>query len=260
MSKKENRLSPVRYADGLYYIGTNASPAWILESTEGLIMIDTAMPEDLELLLSNIRSLGYDVLNIKHIIHSHGHIDHIGCTKAIVEMTGARTYIGSGDEDSVSGRNELQWTNEFGMKFEGAFEPDVIINDNDEIEIGDKSFRFIACPGHTRGVLSIFFNVTENGKEYRAGMFGGAGLKSMELEYLEKYSLPTTLRDDFIKSIERVMTEPVDIHLGNHLGDNMHRLKINEITEAYNPFIDITSWQSFLVKRKSDAIEYFKEH
>ena len=91
-------------------------------------------------------------------------------------------------------------------------------------------------------------------------MFGGAGLKSMELEYLDKYSLPRSLRDDFINSIDRVMNERVDIHLGNHLGDNMHRLKVNEISENNNPFIDKNSWQSFLTRRKLEAIEYFKNH
>ena len=109
MANNKN-LPPVRYADGLYYIGTNSSPCWLLESTDGLILIDTAMPNDLEHLLTNIQKLGYDVKNVKHIIHTHAHIDHLGCTRAILDMTGARTYIGSGDEDCAAGRNELQWT------------------------------------------------------------------------------------------------------------------------------------------------------
>lgn len=252
--------APVHYADGLYYIGTDSSPAWLLESTEGLILIDSAMPSDLDHLLAGISALGHDAKDIKHIIHSHSHIDHIGCTRALVLISGARTYIGSGDEDSAAGRNELQWTNEYNMSYDGKFEPDVIIKDNDEIKIGDRLFNFIACPGHTRGVLSIFFNVCYNGKEYRAGMFGGAGLKSMELEYLEKYSLPRSLRDDFINSIDKVMNEHVEIHLGNHLGDNMHRFKVKEISAEHNPFIDPDSWQGFLKKRRLEAIEYFKEH
>ena len=60
----------------------------------------------------------------------------MGCTKAIVELTGAKTYVGYGDEDSAAGRNELQWTREFGIEYTGAFEPDVIVCDGDVIEIG----------------------------------------------------------------------------------------------------------------------------
>ena len=260
MVSTNNTFEPVRYADGLYYIGTNSSPSWILESSDGLIMIDTAMPADLEFLLNNIKSLGYDFHDIRHIIHSHGHIDHIGCTRALVDLTGARTYIGKGDEDCVAGRNQLQWTNEFHMKYEGAFEADVIIHDSDEIIIGNRRFKFLASPGHTRGVLTFFFNVSEKGREYKAGMFGGAGLSSMALEYLNRYGLPTSLRDDFLHSIDRALKESVDIHLGNHLGDNDHRLKVLQMSESNNPFLDGSTWPAFLEKRRAEAIEFFKEH
>ena len=260
MANEETVFQPVRYAEGLYYIGTRPSPSWLLESTDGLIMIDSAMPADFEHLIGNIKKLGYNPYDVRHIIHSHGHIDHMGCTRAFVDMTGAKTYIGEGDEDSAAGRNQLQWTNEFKMKYEGAFEPDVIIHDNDKINIGDRKFSFLASPGHTRGVLSIFFNVSEKGREYRAGMFGGAGLLSMEREYLEKYSLPISLRDDFICSLERAMEEKIDVHLGNHLGDNMHLTKVLEISEDNNPFIDGSTWLTFLKKRRAEAIEHFKQH
>lgn len=260
MSNSNNSFEPVRYADGLYYIGTNSSPSWILESTDGLIMIDSAMPADLGHLLEGIKKIGHDVCEIRHIIHSHAHIDHMGCTRALADMTGARTYMGAGDEDCAAGRNQLQWTNEFNMKYEGAFEPDVIIHDNDEIVIGNRKFRFISTPGHTRGVLTFFFNVSEKGREYTTGMFGGAGIFSMALEYLNRYGLPTSLRDDFIRSIDRALEETVDIHLGNHLGDNMHRQKILELSEDNNPFLDGSTWRIFLEKRRAEAIEFFKEH
>ena len=114
--------APVKYADSLYYIGTRNSPCWLLESTDGLILIDTAMPADLDLILSRIEELGHKVSEVRHIIHSHGHIDHIGCTAAIVALSGAKTYIGYGDEDAVAGKNDLQWTKEFNMPFDVAFE------------------------------------------------------------------------------------------------------------------------------------------
>ena len=67
--------------------------------------------------------------------------------------------------DMVKGLNQLQWTNEFNMKFEEPFELDVIINDADQITIGNKKFLFYSCPGHTAGTLSIFFNTIYNGEE-----------------------------------------------------------------------------------------------
>lgn len=250
-------MAPTKYTDGFYHIGARSAPSWLLESTDGLILIDTGMPSTLTEILEKIAALGYDVRDVRHILHSHGHIDHIGSTAALVRMTGARTYIGRGDEDTVSGRDGLQYTNEFRMPFEGAFLPDVIIEDGDRLTIGNRTFDFIASPGHTRGTLSLFFNVTDRGREYRAGMFGGGGLNTLSSEYLARYALPATLREDFLASIDRVLCEEVEVHVGNHLGDNGHMAKLARMGGEENPFLDGSTWRPFLTRRRAEAVEKF---
>ena len=257
MSSNSKYIEPTKYAEGVYHIGTPHSPCWLIDCGEVLTLLDTAMPADLDIILKNIEKIGYKLSDVKHILHSHGHIDHIGCTKAIVEMTGAKTYIGKGDEDTVAGRNELQWTNEFGMEYTVAFEADVIVSDGDVIEIGNKKFRFVATPGHTAGVMSIFFDVVEDGKTYLAGMFGGAGLNSLSREYMEKYSLPFSLRDDFVRAIERLRSEKVEIHLGNHLGNANHYEKVAAMGNGTNPFIESESWTKLLDLKYEETKKYF---
>ena len=109
MNYWEYYLEPVKYTDGFYHIGSRGGPCWLLESTDGLILIDTGMPKDLYGIIYNIMKLGYDPKDVRHIIHSHGHIDHIGGTRAIAEMTGAKTYIGRGDVDMVMGQFKVPW-------------------------------------------------------------------------------------------------------------------------------------------------------
>ena len=184
----------------------------------------------------------------------------MGCTKAIAGMTGAKTYIGKGDEDAVAGRNELQWTNEFSMKFLGAFEPDVIISDGDRIKIGNREFYFLITPGHTAGTLSIFFDVTDGGKTYRAGMFGGTGGNSMQSDYMKKYSLPFSLRTDFRNAILRLYNEKVDLHLGNHLSNANHHEKVKLIGSGKNPFIESESWKALLDKKLEEIEILLKEN
>ena len=252
-----NYSDPVRYADGLYYIGTEKYPSWLIDCGSELVLLDTAMPDNLDFLIENIVKLGYRLENVKHILHSHGHIDHFGCTKALTKMTGAKTYIGKGDEDSAAGRNELQWTNELGMEYTGAFLPDVVVCDGDVIEIGNKRFRFVATPGHTAGVMSIFFDVTDKGKTYLAGSFGGAGLNSLRRAYMEKYSLPFSLRDDFIKGIKKIYDEPVMVHMGNHIQNAEHERKLSELGGDYNPFVEGETWKRLLNTKLSEAEKYF---
>ena len=251
---KEYYIEPTRYADGVYHIGTSKYPCWLIDCESELVLLDTAMPNDLDFILENIEKIGYNLKNVKHILHSHGHIDHFGCTKAIVEITGARTYIGKGDEDSAAGRNELQWTNEFDMKYEGAFEPDVIINDKDKIKIGSREFYFLSTPGHTRGTLSIFFDVTDEGKTYRAGMLGGVGFNTLESRYLKKYSIPLSIREDFKNALLRLYGEKVEVHLGNHLGNAKHHEKVKMLGQGKNPFIETETWKE-LLDMKLSAIE-----
>ena len=133
------------------------------------------------------------------------------------------------------------------------------LKDLDVIKIGDKQFAFYETPGHTQGTLTMYFNVSYNGKDYIAGMFGGAGINSLSKNYLDKYNLPYTLREDFIKSIERIYDLVPDVHIGNHLDNNCHFEKLKKATEKCNPFIDRTSWKYFLDNKKREAKEFFKK-
>lgn len=257
----DNYLESVKYTDGFYHIGSRNGPCWLLESDDGLILIDTGMPKELYGIVYHMGKLGYDLKDVKHIVHSHGHIDHIGGTRAIVSLTGAKTYIGRADADMVMARNRLQWTNEFKIPFEEPFTPDVLIDDGDVIEIGNRRFEFYTCPGHTAGTLTMFFNVTEGGRELRAGMFGGAGLNTMSKAYMDRYGLSYSLRDDFIASIDRMMDKIPEVHVGNHLGDNAHFPKLEKRAQGceYNPFVDGTTWQQFLTTRRREALATFEK-
>ena len=82
----------------------------------------------------------------------------------------------------------------------------------------------------------------------------------MAKSYLNKYQLPLSLRDEFIKSIDKVYDEKVEIHVGNHLGDNNHREKIKLINDFVNPFIDGNSWKKFLSERKQLALKFFENN
>ena len=254
--------TPVRYCDDVYYIGTRNSPAWVLVNRDGsLTMIDTAMPADLDHILAAFDTLGLSVADVRHILHSHGHIDHIGCTRALLGMTEATTYVGRGDEGSVSGQNGLQYTNEFRMTYDGAFTPDVIIEDGECREIGGRDFTFYITPGHTQGALTFFFPAYDGGREVRAGMFGGGGLLTMAKTSLDRYGLPHSLRETFLASIDRVIGERVEMHLGNHLGDNAHFDKLARVGQGEgNPFVDTSTWRHFLTARRAAAVKYFEEN
>ena len=252
-------IAPCRISDQLYYVGTTKGPAHLLSTSDGLVLIDTGYPQSLYMLIESMRALGFDYRDVRHIVHTHGHIDHIGGTRALVALTGARTYIGRADADMVRGINGLDWCREFDRPFDEPFEPDVLIDDGDEIAFGDTVIRFVTTPGHTAGTLSLFFDLTDSGRTYRAGLFGGAGLNTLQSAYFLKYGVPFSMRETFVSSIDKVIGERVDIHLGNHLGDNDHEKRAALIGKGPNPFIDPDSWEKFLTAKREAAMKLIKE-
>jgi metallo-beta-lactamase class B len=124
---------------------------------------------------------------------------------------------------------------------------DVEIEDGDTIELGNVKIRCVLTPGHTEGVLSLFFDITYQGKTYTAGLFGGAGINALTLPYIYKNGYPENLPQKMLKSIDIVRKESVDIHLGNHPGNNRTLEKREkQLKEGGNPFIDKSSWGDFL--------------
>lgn len=243
MKPWEGYMEPFRIFGNLYFIGTTFVSSHLIDTGAGLVLIDSGYPQCTYLTLENIRKLGFDPYDIKYIIHSHGHYDHIGGTRAIVELTGAKTAIGRPDREYVNGTLDLTWAKELGYEYYEMFEPDILLDDGDVFKCGNTEIKCVATPGHTPGVMSFFFNVTDGKNTYRAAMFGGAGMNSMRYKFLDEYGLPHSLRDDFLNSLEKVRDEHVDILIGNHPGDAQTKQKYERILAGEeNPFLDPTAW------------------
>lgn len=255
----ESYMKPFRILGNLYFIGTKLASSHLIDTGCGLILIDTGYPETLYLLLDGIYRLGFSPNEIKYILHSHGHIDHIGGTRYLAELTGAKTFIGGQDAAAVTGRQNLTFAEELGMTFREPFQPDFLLGDGDTVRLGNTAVRCVHTPGHTQGTMSFFFDLSENGKTYRAGMHGGSGTNTLERTYLEQHGLPPSLRGAFRASLEKLKDERVDVFIGNHpeqcdtIG-RFERIRNGE-TDA---FIDPKAWGAFLdgcATRLDDLLE-----
>ena len=78
---------------GVHVIPMGMSNAYLMESDDGLTLIDAGFPGKEAAVFGAIRALGRSPDQLKHLIFTHGHPDHIGSAAAIVRETGARTYM-----------------------------------------------------------------------------------------------------------------------------------------------------------------------
>ncbi len=253
-------MEPFKIKGNLYFVGCYAASSHLIKTSEGLILIDTGYPQNLYMVIDSVYKLGFSPYDIKYIIHSHGHYDHLGGTRALVELTGAKTFIGRGDEDYANGKLDLTWAVELGEKYYEAFEPDVIMDDGDKICLGETEIEIVSTPGHTPGTVSLFFEVSENGKTYKVAMHGGVGINSMEKGFLEKYNLSFDCREKFIEGIDKVIDREVDIFIGNHTWNNATKEKYQRIIDGdEDAFVDPGEWKRFLTKTKENALQVFKD-
>lgn len=182
-------MKPFKILGNLYFVGTEPASSHLINTEQGLILLDSGYPQSLYLVIQGIWEMGFNPKDIKYIIHTHGHYDHLGATKALVELCGAKTFIGEEDRDYANGRFDLTWANELGNKYYEMFEPDVLLKDGDVISLGSVRIKCMATPGHTPGAMSYFFDVIDGGNTYKAALLGGMGLNSMTKEFLDQYGL-----------------------------------------------------------------------
>ncbi len=89
--------------------------------------------------------------NIKYILLTHGHFDHLLGAPLVKEVTGAPIAIGKGDEKCLESK-EANLMIKFGVEAHFVpVKPDIILNDSDEITIGESKIKVMATPGHSKG-------------------------------------------------------------------------------------------------------------
>src|SRR5258708_40342839 len=78
---------------GVHVVTMGISNSYLIEGDDGLTLIDAGYPGKEAAVFGAIRGLGHSLDQLKHVIFTHGHPDHIGSAAAIVRETGARTYL-----------------------------------------------------------------------------------------------------------------------------------------------------------------------
>lgn len=244
-------VKPYRMAPGVYNVGANTwMTSYLVDTGDGLVLIDTCMFETVYLILENIRQLGYDPSDIKYIFLTHAHIDHLGGAAAIQHLSGAKILMGERDYPFLSSL-ELMGYEPGCLSHYMPFKPDGFYNDEKPMTMGRITFETVNAAGHTPGTTAFFWDVKDptSGRILRCGLHGGLGLQTLRDDYFDRTGLPKSLRAEFVEGIKKFDKMHVDICLPSHSNQTGAIELIDQITDDFNPYLDSTVWHGMLNER-----------
>jgi len=157
---------PAKVFDNLYFVGGKVHSSWALTTKEGIILIDTLYPYNSEeLIIGGMQKLGLDPKNIKYMLISHAHGDHIGGAEMMQKRYGMRVVLGGLDWDLVE---------KFPNRYKNmAPKRDIVATDGMKITLGETTVTIWQTPGHTPGTSSYTFTVLDHGKPVNVVYNGG---------------------------------------------------------------------------------------
>lgn len=165
-------IVPTRIFDQLSVIGDTFVYCFVLETTEGIILIDNLYPYPhyIDLIENGLTELGLDAKNIKAILITHGHFDHYGNAGYFREKYGAKICMSKTDYEYFTNLPEGDDHSPI------PFEVTDFLGDGDDFTLGNTTVHCVETGGHTPGVLSFIFPVTDEGRPHMACTWGGTGV------------------------------------------------------------------------------------
>ena len=240
-------------ADGLYFVGNQRFSSHLVVGEKGMVLIDTPHKEHCYLLLESIRSLGFDPADITLILHTHFHSDHVGCTRRVKELSGAKCAMGAKDIKRLNILSTMKFTLEFWDTTLPHFEPFEVerpLQHGDVIDLGNKAIKCHHTPGHTPGTMTYTSDVTIDGQPHTAILFGGPGLNFLKIDSMYYRGA----KDDFARTLDYLESLDADVWLGAHPFVNRTLEKYERLQqgETLSPFIDPQGrLRSLRIKRKN---------
>ena len=240
-------IVPTKIFDNVYAIGNSGTTVYVIQTSDGLLMIDSLGAAQVEtLLLPGFQKLGLDPAQVKIIIAGHGHADHVGGSRYMQERFGSRVYVSAADWNVIENPPAPRGG---GAPAAPQVWPkrDQVLTEGQPVVLGDLKVMPVAIPGHTPGSMGFIFPVKDNGRTHMAALFGGTILT------------PGPISDEglatYLKSVahfrEETTKAKVDVEIQNHPLMDPIQVKLDKLAARRagdpNPFVvGQENYQKFL--------------
>lgn len=245
-----------RVAGNTYYVGSKMLATYLIETPEGHIVINSGYEETVPLIRASIESLGLKLTDVKILLASHAHSDHVAGHAALQELTNAKVYVMQGDDKVISSGGTGQYL--YDDSRWPACKVDRILKDGDEVSLGGTTLIARSTPGHTRGCTTWTWQVTDGGKKLDVVVIGSPNVNP-GYRLVDNKDYPEIAKD-FAKTFQVLKKLPCEIFLGAH-GEYYGMLaKYDRLKGATtNPFIDPDGYRDYVIQKEQTFEQKLKE-
>jgi metallo-beta-lactamase class B len=224
---QDTPFTPHKIFGNLYYVGTRSLASFLITTPQGHILINSDYERNVPAVRQSIEALGFKYTDIKILLGSHAHADHMEGDALVKELTGAQVMAMAEDVPALQA-----------MKPGGKPHPiDRVLHDGDKVELGGMTLTAHLTPGHTRGCTTWTFNVTEGNRTESVLIIGSVGVNpGMKLVNNADYP---QIAQDFQRSFAFLRSQHPDIPLGSHPGMYNMNEKFAKIARGGpGPYVD----------------------
>ena len=236
-----------------YYVGVRGLSAVLIRTSEGLVLLDGGLADSAKLIEENIRTLGFDVADIKLILNSHAHFDHAGGIAKLQRDSHARVAASAAGAKALENGKLMPDDPQFGFGPSGTGFPRVshvkVVQDSQVLKLGDTEITAHVTPGHTWGSTSWTWRSCE----------AQTCLNIVYADSLNAVSAPgyrfltgkgsdnRTTAEALRRSIKRVRELPCDVLLTVHpdISRTFEKLEQREVDTSVNPFVDSNACRNY---------------
>ncbi len=220
------RFPPHRVMDNIYYVGTASLGSFLITTPEGHILVNSCFERTVPLIRESVEELGFDFEDIRIVLGSHAHGDHMQGDALMQEITGAQVMAMAADVPLLK-------------RMRPGDKPhpvDRVLRDKEVVALGGERLIAHWTPGHSPGCTSWELDVEENGRTYTALINCSIGVNP-NYQLYQSADRPNIV-GDYRYSYEMLRSLDIDIPLGSH--PSMYNMadKYERIGETPNPFID----------------------
>ena len=243
--------APFRIIGDIYYVGTNDVGIYLIATPKGSILLDGGFAETLPQVRANIDKLGFKLEDVKILLTSQAHCDHVGDMMKLKQLSHATLEASAADAKLMADGGK----DDFGFYDRLMYEPvqaDKLLADGDQVELGGVTLTAHLTPGHTKGCTTWTMTVEEGGKPYHVVFLCGVTVPGYKL--VDNPGYPGIV-SDYEHSFAVLKALPCDVFLGAHgqYFGLQAKLAKRQADPASDPFIDPVGYHRYLDDSERDV-------